>query len=98
MSASPHRVQWEHSVTRRTMLGTLAGAAAVGAVWPAAGPSWAAAVKGRIKQSVCLWCYNGYMKKEKMDLDQFAAACAKLGLKSIELWGRTSGRRSRSTA
>jgi len=69
------------------MLRTIAGAAAVGAVWPLANTGWAAPLKGRIKQSVCLWCYNGYLKKAKMDLDQFAAACAKLGLKSIELVG-----------
>lgn len=45
----------------------------------------AAELKGRIKQSVCLWCYQGFMQKQKMSLDDFAAACAKLGLRSIEL-------------
>ena len=55
------------------------------ASWPIS--RLAAELKGRIKQSVCLWCYNGYMKKNNMTLDQFAAACAKLGLKSIELVG-----------
>ena len=47
--------------------------------------SWAAGLRGRINQSVCLWCYGGFLGRVKMDLDQFAAACAKLGLKSIEL-------------
>lgn len=74
-------------LTRRTLLGRLAGAAAMGAAWPLVGTSWAAALRGRIKQSVCLWCYGAYMKKAKMSLDQFAAACAKMGLKSIELVG-----------
>ena len=41
--------------------------------------------KASIKHSVCLWCYDGFRKQAKMDLDQFAAACAALGLKSIEL-------------
>ncbi len=45
----------------------------------------AAGLKGRIKQSVCLWCYQGFMQKTKMTLDEFAAACAKMGLRSIEL-------------
>lgn len=72
-------------ITRRSMLRTVAGAAALGLSWPLAGTAWAAELKGRIKQSVCLWCYGGFMQREKMDLDQFAAACAKIGLKSIEL-------------
>ena len=71
--------------TRRWLLRAAAGAAAVGAAWPLAGAAWAARLKGRINQSVCLWCYNGFMQRTKMDLDQFAAACAKIGLKSIEL-------------
>ena len=74
-------------VTRRSMLRTVAGAAAFGAVWPLAGSAWSAELKGRIKQSVCHWCYDGYLKRAKMDFDQFAAACAKIGLKSIELTG-----------
>lgn len=73
--------------TRREMLRTVAGAAAIAAAGPLVSSAWAAELKGRIKQSVCLWCYNGYMKKAKMSLDDFAAACAKLGLKSIELTG-----------
>ncbi len=72
-------------MTRRSMLRTIAGAAAIGVSWPLAGTVWAAELKGRIKQSVCLWCYNGFMRRAKMNLDQFAAACAKMGLKSIEL-------------
>jgi hydroxypyruvate isomerase len=75
----------EGRFTRRTLLRGMAGAAAFGAVWPLAAPSWAAELKGRIKQSVCCWCYGDYLSKANMNLDQFAAACAKIGLKSIEL-------------
>ena len=74
-----------HLCTRRNMIGRVAGAAPLGAAWPLAGLARAAELKGRIKQSVCLWCYGGYLSQAKMSLDQFAAACAKLGLKSIEL-------------
>ncbi len=72
--------------SRRRLLGGMAGAAALGAVWPLGTLASAAPLKGRIKQSVCLWCYDGFLHKHnKMDLDQFAAACAKMGLLSIEL-------------
>jgi hydroxypyruvate isomerase len=71
--------------TRRQMLSTVAGAAALTAAGPLLSHSWAAELKGRINHSVCLWCYAAYMKQANMTLDQFAGACAKLGLKSIEL-------------
>jgi hydroxypyruvate isomerase len=64
----------------------MAGAAAA-ATLPWSSLAGAAELKGRIHQSVCLWCYNGYMKKENLTLDSFAAKCANLGLKSIELTG-----------
>ncbi len=72
-------------VSRRTALGALSGSLVAGSLWQAGHSVWAAELKNRIHQSVCLWCYNGYMKRQKMDLDGFAAACAKMGLKSIEL-------------
>ncbi|MEI8373743.1 MAG: TIM barrel protein [Planctomycetota bacterium] len=71
--------------TRRRMLQTVAGAAALTAAGPLLSQSWAAELKGKINHSVCLWCYGGFLVQAKMSLDQFAAACAKLGLKSIEL-------------
>lgn len=71
--------------TRRTLLRGMTGVAALGIVWPLAGQSRAAGLRGRTKQSVCLWCYDDFLRSAKMDLDQFAAACAKMGLKSIEL-------------
>lgn len=71
--------------SRRTLLKGMAGAAFVGSAWPFAIPAKAAEAAGKIKQSVCLWCYDGFMKREKMDVDTFAAACAAMGIKSIEL-------------
>ncbi len=82
-----HRGVNSARLTRRALLRGMAGATALGAAWPLANPTWAAPLKGQIKQSVCLWCYNGYMKKAGMNVDQFAAAVAKMGLKSIELVG-----------
>lgn len=73
-------------LSRRTMLGALTGAA-VGVALPFGAIRAAAKLKGRINQSVCLWCYNDYMERTKMDLDGFAAACAEMGIKSIELTG-----------
>ena len=74
--------------TRRQMLKTMAGAAALTAAGPLFSQhAFAAELKGHINHSVCLWCFNDYMRKNNMDFDQFAAACAKLGLKSIEVVG-----------
>lgn len=71
-------------LSRRSWLGGMAGAMALGA-WAGSPARAAASLKGRIKQSVCLWCYQGFMQKQKLSLDDFAAACAKLGLRSVEL-------------
>ena len=73
--------------TRRQMLKTAAGAFALSAAGPLfSRHAFGAELKGHINHSVCLWCYNDYMKKNNnMSLDEFAAACVKLGLKSIEL-------------
>jgi hydroxypyruvate isomerase len=81
---SSHRQNF--TLNRRAWLATTAAAAAAVAL-SSSRSATAAELKGRIKQSVCLWCYNGYLKKTDMSLDDFAAACAKLGLKSIELTG-----------
>ena len=85
MSDSPLRDASSSQFSRRTLLGGMAGAAALGATWPLASLGAAAELKGRIKHSACLWCYNGYMTKQKMSLDEFCAACAKMGLRSVEL-------------
>ena len=71
--------------SRRWLLRAAAGAVAAGATWPLTCEVWASPLKGRINQSVCPWCYNEYMHRTKMTFDQFVAACAKMGLKSIEL-------------
>ena len=77
-----------NACSRRSMLQGLAGLSAFSAIGPFSGPAWAADTpSAQIKQSVCLWCYNGFMKREKMNLDTFAAAVAKMGIKSIELVG-----------
>ncbi len=75
------------TLNRRAWLRTTAGAAAAGAVWPIGDTADATELKGRIKQSVCLWCYNSYMRRSDMTLDKFAAACAEMGIQSIELTG-----------
>ena len=86
MGKSPiRRVIAESALNRRSMLRSVAGAVAVGAAWPIGRTSRAAEPKGRINQSVCLWCYRRYLKQSGMSLDEFAAACAEMGLKSIEL-------------
>lgn len=41
----------------------------------------APARKGRLKQSVCQWCFRG------MSVDELCAAAAEMGLKSVELLG-----------
>jgi len=74
-------------LSRRAILQGLGAGAALAAAAPLAALGETARLKGRIKQSVCLWCYGKYMKQKKMTLDQFAEAAAKLGLKSIELVG-----------
>jgi len=67
------------------MLQTAAAGAALWAASPFSQAASGADLKGRINQSVCLWCYRKFMKQTDMDLDRFAAACARMGLKSIEL-------------
>jgi hydroxypyruvate isomerase len=69
-----------HDITRRDALKRLGAgtalAAGLGAL-PAAETS--PARKGRLKQSVCQWCFN------KMPLDELCAAAAAMGLVSVEL-------------
>jgi hydroxypyruvate isomerase len=67
---------------RRALLGA-AGAGALGLLAagnaPAADASEEPRSKGRIKQSICRWCYGG------MKLEELAGVAKKLGYKSIEL-------------
>ncbi|MDY0170468.1 MAG: TIM barrel protein [Thermoguttaceae bacterium] len=85
MPAERSAVSTCHGVSRRTAIGALSGSFVAGGLWPWAMGARAGELKGRIRQSVCLWCYNGYLKREGMNLDDFAAECAKMGLKSVEL-------------
>lgn len=74
--------------SRREVLRSAAAAGAVaGLATTGLAPAVAAERKGRIKQSVCLWCYGGYMKKQNMSFEQFVLECVKLGIKSVELVG-----------
>jgi hydroxypyruvate isomerase len=69
-----------HDITRRDALKRLGAGTALAAglgVLPAA--ETAPAHKGRLKQSVCQWCFN------KMPLDELCAAAAAMGLVSVEL-------------
>jgi hydroxypyruvate isomerase len=84
MKNTDRRLDPGSTVSRRAILSGMAGAAAALA-WPGVGRVTAAERTGRIKQSVCLWCYGEFLRQHKMSLDQFAAACRKMGLRSIEL-------------
>ena len=49
-------------------------------------------LKGRIHHSVSAWCYNSLLKPgknqpAKMTFDEFCAACAQMGIESVELLG-----------
>ena len=76
-----------HDVSRRqAILGTMAvaGASVLGNLAIAEeSPSKdiAAITKGRINQSVCLWCYS------KMKVEDLAANAAKMGIKGMDLVG-----------
>jgi hydroxypyruvate isomerase len=72
----------ENAMTRRTVLSTFAAGAAgtmIAVNAKAQDTSAAAPLKGRLKQSVCKWCYN------KIPLDEFCQQVKPLGLLSVEL-------------
>jgi len=73
--------------TRREILGcggvaaaTLAGCSPTGTEVQ---EEWTRAVNGRIRQSVCFWCFES--SEWAWDLDTLAAHAASLGLESVEL-------------
>jgi hydroxypyruvate isomerase len=69
----------ETLLNRRTLLGT-AGAGALGVLAaPHVRGADSPAAKGRIKQSVCRWCYGG------IKLEKLAEEAKKIGYQSIEL-------------
>jgi hydroxypyruvate isomerase len=75
------------SISRRSALGLLAtgGAAAAAATWSAArvkaDEAPAPKLKGRIRQSVCRWCYG------RIPLDDLCRAAKAMGIQSVELLG-----------
>jgi len=73
------------NTSRRDLLKTIAGATAVSAMSSPMSLWSAEALKGNIKQSVCQWCYAGYMKKNNISMAQFIASCAGMGLKGVEM-------------
>ncbi len=72
-------------LSRRELLAGLAGAAALGisgsTLLAADAPDKAGVKIGKIKQSVCQWCYG------KVDFETLAAHSAKIGLKGFDLAG-----------
>lgn len=76
----------KHSeIGRSSRRNFIKASAAIGAVC-GVGPALAAQaeeykVKGRIKQSVCKWCYGS------IPMEEFAAYAAKIGIKAIDLVG-----------
>src|SRR5262245_36833475 len=80
-------------ITRRTAIEAMAGAtgallaACAGAVETSSDPSGKAGTekagtpKGRIRQSVCRWCYSGF------SLDDLCRKAAAMGIESIDLLG-----------
>lgn len=73
-------------MTRRNMIGSIAGAAAAAAAAPlgnafaSEGPG-AQQLKGNIRHSVSQWCYGD------IPVEEFAVKCREMGIESIELLG-----------
>ena len=70
------------NISRRSAMGAMAGATGLVVLARGAEASdadVASASKGRLKQSVCRWCYA------KMDLEDLCRNAAEIGLKSVEL-------------
>ncbi|HET7534965.1 MAG TPA: TIM barrel protein, partial [Candidatus Didemnitutus sp.] len=76
-----------YPISRRTALKHLGAGTVAAAGMTLLKPSVASAAdtpanfkaKGRVKQSVCQWCYKG------LSLEELSAAAAEMGLKSVEL-------------
>jgi len=70
----------QNRISRRAAMGTIAGAAALGAnVGVSTMVVAATELKNTLKHSACRWCYS------KMDLDTLCIEGKKIGLQSIEL-------------
>lgn len=74
----------EPIISRRAVLGAAAGAAGLAlahGAGQAEGKDMSKPITGRLKQSVCKWCYGG------LSLEALSVAAAEIGLASIELLG-----------
>jgi hydroxypyruvate isomerase len=74
-------------VTRRQALAA-AGAVAMGSTLSAAGSAQGsdkAVKKGRLKQSVCRWCYDAVLGPRRIPLDEFCKNVAAMGLTAVDL-------------
>jgi hydroxypyruvate isomerase len=72
----------EYRISRRTALANVVAGGAVAATASlSTTAAQAAPLKGRIKQSVCRWCYR------KVPLEELCQAAKEMGLLSIELMG-----------
>ena len=73
----------KHPISRRTALAQLGAGTALATtlslIKASAAEEKPRERKGRVKQSVCQWCFN------KMPIDDLCAAAAGMGLKSVEL-------------
>ncbi len=70
------------SLSRRTLIAGAASVAAAAAVPTAVSAQQERVIKnGRIRQSVCQWCYG------RIPLEELAAAASAMGLESIEILG-----------
>jgi len=68
-------------VSRRSAIVVATSVAGLGFAQPAQAQPADAPLKGRLKQSVCKWCYKD------LSLDELCKAAADIGLKSVELLG-----------
>jgi len=68
-----------HEISRRNALGIAAGAALLPLLPGRAHASTTVAPKGRLKQSVCRWCYGG------MSLDDLCKNAKRMGIVAIDL-------------
>ncbi|MBI4607108.1 MAG: TIM barrel protein [Planctomycetes bacterium] len=79
----------DHEISRRSLLGRAAAAGIAATAAGALSPEALASgedkpePKGRIRQSVCKWCYN----KFNISVEELARNAAAIGLKSVELIG-----------
>jgi len=63
----------KHEISRRSMI---AGAGALGALAASASAAEKPVTKGRLKQSVCKWCYPD------LTIEELAENCAQMGIRS----------------